>query len=115
LLQIDRKIRMHYVYILRSKFFNRQLYVGMTTNCNRRLSDHNEGRSCHTAKFRPWELVYTEKFECSLEAVRRERQVKKWSRGKKEALIAGDFVRLKELSLSTPLRQAQGRSRQARK
>jgi putative endonuclease len=42
--------------------------------------------------------VYKEPFPCIEFAVKRERQIKKWSRGKKEALIRGDLKALKNLS-----------------
>ncbi len=48
---------MHYVYLLNSESHPRQPYVGSTGDLQQRLKDHNEGRSPHTAKFRPWILV----------------------------------------------------------
>jgi predicted GIY-YIG superfamily endonuclease len=42
--------------------------------------------------------VYAETFPSEAEAVKRERQLKRWSAAKKESLIAGDFQRLKRLS-----------------
>jgi putative endonuclease len=48
----------------------------------------------------PVELVYAQEFQTVREAMPRERQVKGWSRKKKEALIAGDFGLLVELSKS---------------
>ncbi|MGJ4940930.1 GIY-YIG nuclease family protein [Bradyrhizobium sp. HKCCYLS1011] len=49
---------MWYVYIIRSVAFPDQEYVGATANLRQRLPDHNAGRSPHTAKFRPWTLVW---------------------------------------------------------
>lgn len=43
---------------------------------------------------------HKEDYDTYQEAFRRERQIKKWTRAKKEALIAGDIERLKELSKS---------------
>jgi putative endonuclease len=48
---------MHYVYLLKSESHPKQPYVGSTGDLRQRLKDHNEGRSPHTAKFRPWILV----------------------------------------------------------
>ncbi len=48
---------MHYVYLLNSESHPRQPYWGSTGDSRQRLKDHNEGRSPHTAKFRPWILV----------------------------------------------------------
>ena len=49
---------MWYVYIIRSVHFREQEYTGATADLKRRLSDHNAGRSRHTAKFKPWELAW---------------------------------------------------------
>jgi predicted GIY-YIG superfamily endonuclease len=46
----------------------------------------------------PWQIVYTENFDTERDALKRERQIKGWSRDKKEALIAGDFKALKRLA-----------------
>jgi putative endonuclease len=48
---------MTYVYLLRSIGFPHQCYLGCTNNLKIRLSDHNAGRSPHTARYRPWNLV----------------------------------------------------------
>jgi len=48
---------MYYVYLLQSQSRPNQPYVGSTRDLRRRLKDHNEGRSAHTAKFRPWILL----------------------------------------------------------
>jgi putative endonuclease len=49
---------MWYVYIIRSVEFPDQEYTGATEDAKQRLSDHNAGRSPHTAKFKPWKLVW---------------------------------------------------------
>ena len=49
--------RMHYVYLIRSINNPDRRYVGLTDDLRKRLSDHNGGRSVHTAGDRPWELV----------------------------------------------------------
>jgi predicted GIY-YIG superfamily endonuclease len=60
---------------------------------------HHEGHAAaHTFKHRPVSLVYSESVASEELAIRRERQIKGWSRAKKEALISGDFARLKSLS-----------------
>ncbi|MEH2533250.1 putative endonuclease [Bradyrhizobium sp. AZCC 1588] len=48
---------MHYVYLLQSESFSDQRYVGMASDVQRRLSDHNAGKSPHTSTFLPWKLV----------------------------------------------------------
>lgn len=49
---------MWYVYILRSIEFPEQEYVGATEDLKRRIPEHNAGKSSHTAKFRPWKLIW---------------------------------------------------------
>jgi predicted GIY-YIG superfamily endonuclease len=51
------QILMHYVYLLQSISHLNEPYVGLTDDLRKRLKDHNDGRSPHTAKFRPWVLV----------------------------------------------------------
>ena len=60
---------------------------------------HGDGRgAAHTFKHRPFRLVYSERFPSRTDASARERQLKRWSRQKKAALIAGNLERLKRLS-----------------
>ena len=86
-------------YILRCA--DNKLYVGSTTNIEERLKRHKAGyASKFTRLHKPVELVYKEEYNTYQEAFRRERQLKKWTLAKKEALIAGDIDKLKELSKS---------------
>lgn len=48
---------MFYVYLIESLSSSEQRYVGMTTDLKRRLQEHNDGKSYHTSKFKPWRLV----------------------------------------------------------
>jgi len=90
---------MYYVYILRCA--DDSLYIGSTQDLDSRVKTHNHGRGAvYTLKRRPAHLVYSEIFDTQAEAVRRERQIKCWSRRKKEALVANDLMRLKQLSKS---------------
>jgi predicted GIY-YIG superfamily endonuclease len=87
------------VYILRCA--NDSYYVGHSTNADRRLLRHIAGTAAqHTAIYCPERILYQERFDTEAEAVHRERQIKRWSRAKKEALIAGDANRLRALSRS---------------
>jgi putative endonuclease len=64
-----------------------------------RVAQHNAGTyDGFTRTRRPVTLVFSEWFEHVTDAIGAERQVKGWSRAKKEALIRGDFDRLRELS-----------------
>jgi putative endonuclease len=44
------------VYLLRSVSHPRQRYIGLTSDVEARLADHNAGKSPHTSKYRPWNL-----------------------------------------------------------
>ncbi|MCC6909267.1 MAG: GIY-YIG nuclease family protein [Phycisphaerales bacterium] len=86
-----------HLYTLRCA--DQSLYVGVTAELDSRVDVHNSGRgSAHTAKRRPVSLVYSEPHPTLSAARKREIQIKRWSRGKKEALIAGDVKQLHELS-----------------
>lgn len=74
------------VYILASPN-GRALYIGVTADLGRRLDEHRRGTSIHTAKYNIIRLVYIEAFESILEAIDREKQLKRWRREKKIALI----------------------------
>jgi len=63
---------MFYVYVLQSLRDGRT-YIGFTDNVERRLSEHNAGRSIATKHRRPFKLLFTEKFDCAPDAKRRER------------------------------------------
>jgi putative endonuclease len=49
---------MWYVYIIRSVADPEQEYTGATSDLKQRIADHNKGKSTHTAKFMPWELLW---------------------------------------------------------
>jgi putative endonuclease len=53
---------MWYVDIIRSLNFPKRDYVGATADLKRRITDHNGGKSTHTAKFMPWKLVWYSAF-----------------------------------------------------
>jgi putative endonuclease len=66
-----------------------------------RIGQHNEGTfGGYTAKRLPVTLVYSAHFDSIVDAIAYERQVKGWSRAKKEALIRGDYDALQGLSKS---------------
>jgi len=49
---------MYYTYIIESAEGDQHYYVGSTEDLAARMTDHNAGRSAHTAKFRPWQLTW---------------------------------------------------------
>ena len=89
----------HFVYIL--KCADGSFYVGSATDIEGRLKRHNSGNGAvYTTLRLPVKLVYQEPYKKLGNAVKRERQIKKWSRAKKEALINGELESLKKLSKS---------------
>jgi putative endonuclease len=77
----------HYVYILASKR-NGTLYTGVTTNLKKRVYEHkNNLVGGFTKKYRVHKLVYYEKFENNLDALTREKKIKRWIRKWKLELI----------------------------
>jgi len=78
-----------------------RLYVGITNNPDRRVIDHELGDSSRTTLiFGFRKFLYKEPHPDLASARRREVQLKKWTRAKKLALIAGDKVLLKGLARS---------------
>ena len=73
-------------------------YVGITTDLKDRITQHINSKSFYTKIFKEVELVYKEQYKCKDEAKKRERQIKKWSRAKKKALINGDIPKLVRLA-----------------
>lgn len=87
---------MWFVYVLRCA--DDSFYIGETNDVARRVARHNDGTGAvHTAKRRPGRLVYAEEHPSRADCLKRERQLKRWTRAKKEALIAGDRVLLAKL------------------
>ncbi|MBM3209031.1 GIY-YIG nuclease family protein [Candidatus Shapirobacteria bacterium] len=88
----------YFVYILRTS--SNTLYIGQTNDLEKRLAEH-KNKSSKSARyiryFSGFKLVYSEKYSTRIEAMRREIQLKKWSREKKEAIIKGDLALLKKL------------------
>ena len=86
------------VYMLRSA--DGSYYVGSTRGeVEGRVWEHNNlpGDS-YCARRRPVHLVFTETYERLVDGIARERQIKGWSRAKKERLIAGDYEGLAPLA-----------------
>jgi putative endonuclease len=87
-----------FAYILRCA--DGSYYVGSTrTSLDDRIGQHNAGHfGGYTAKRRPGSLVWSQDFDRITDAIAAERQLKGWSRAKKEALIAGNYDLLHELA-----------------
>ena len=77
---------MHYVYIVRCA--DGTLYTGYAVDLDKRIKAHNAGRGAkYTAGRRPVSLVYWESFDLKSDALKREHELKRRTRKKKEALI----------------------------
>lgn len=68
-------------------------YTGVTNDVNRRVKEHEDAMnpSSYTASRLPVKLVYFEKIKGPIDAIMAEKQLKNWSRKKKEALIRGEL------------------------
>lgn len=64
----------YFVYVLQND--GGKLYIGQTSDVDRRLIEHNELGNGYTSKFRPWKLVHLEKFSSRKEAIVKERYLK---------------------------------------
>lgn len=69
-------LKASYVYLFRSKSTGR-FYLGWTADLNRRLREHNDGKSKYTKNRGPWELVYHETYSNPEQAKERERKLKR--------------------------------------
>lgn len=85
------------MYIL--KCSDESYYTGYTSDLTRRVNEHNFKKyDGYTSSRLPVKLVFQQEFSDLEDALRAEKQIKGWSRKKKEALINGDFDSLKKLS-----------------
>lgn len=90
----------YYTYILSNKN-DTTLYVGVTNDLERRVAEHRSGMipgftqlySCH-------KLVYFEEYTDVVQAIAREKQLKKWSRAKKDELIDSKNKEREDLCLN---------------
>ena len=88
-----------WLYIL--KCADGSYYTGHTDDLEKRLYEHEQSIiTCYTSSRLPVRIVYTCQFKSREEALARERQIKGWSRKKKEALISEDWRSLIESSKS---------------
>ena len=77
---------MHFLYMIKNS--SNKLYVGVTKNPEKRLSTHNLLRGAKFTRHVPdFKIVFIEKYENLEKARKREIQIKKWNRSKKETLI----------------------------
>ncbi len=84
-------MKLSYTYILRCR--DNSFYTGVTSDIIKRWTRHVDGyyENCYTRGLRPLVLEHIETFGSMLDAIQREKQIKKWSRSKKQSLIDGDI------------------------
>ncbi len=96
--------RTYTTYIIANKY-NTCIYVGVTNNIERRLNEHKTkyNPKSFSAHYNLYKLLYFEHFDYVLDAIDREKQIKRWNRKKKLWLIKRynpKFIDLTELALS---------------
>ncbi|MDA0177674.1 MULTISPECIES: GIY-YIG nuclease family protein [Mesoflavibacter] len=91
-------MKISYVYIL--KCSDNTYYTGITSNLEQRITEHKLGKhiESYTYKRRPIELKFYAEFSDISIAIQTEKQIKKWSKAKKEALINDEFEKLPNLA-----------------
>ena len=91
-------MKFYYVYIL--KCSDDSYYTGVTNNLEKRFKEHNSGevKTSYTHNRRPIIIVFSQQFNDINQAIALEKQIKGWSRRKKEALINSDWNNLKLFS-----------------
>lgn len=105
-------INMKYYFVYIVLCLDNSYYTGITNNLEKRIDEHNKGidTECYTFKRRPVVIKFFQEFIDVKNAITKEKQIKGWSRKKKEALINGNYKELIKLSKNhslTSLRQAQ--------
>lgn len=92
--------RQYFVYIVASKK-NGTLYIGVTNNIERRITEHKSklNPQSFTSRYNVNILVYYETFQYINNAIDREKQLKKWNRQWKINLIEEENKEWKDLSL----------------
>jgi putative endonuclease len=88
----------YHVYILASRRYG-TLYIGVTNNLALRIKQHNLGRGSEFVRtYGVTRLIYVETYPTAMEAIRREKQLKKWNRDWKIQLIEKDNLEWRDLS-----------------
>ncbi len=91
-------VKTYWVYIVRCA--DRSYYTGVTSNLEYRVAQHHAGANprAYTSTRRPVELAYAQEFANIEEAIAAEKRLKGWSRAKKAAMIAGDWLEVCRLA-----------------
>ena len=84
----DMRHQNYFVYILTNGERHTVLYIGGTNSLERRANEHSLGLGSRFARqYNAHKLIYYETYPDPTSAIAREKQLKKWSRSKKDALI----------------------------
>ncbi len=94
-MRVCNKFNQWCVYILECK--NKSLYTGITTNLERRFREHLKKSAHYTSYNPPIKIVYQEMVDTKSYALKRESEIKQWTRKKKLALITGNEELVKKL------------------
>lgn len=73
--EAGRQSMSYFVYILKSLIANKT-YAGYTNNLDKRILEHNTGKSFFTRRYKPWKLLYSEKIDDKETAIRKEKYLK---------------------------------------
>jgi putative endonuclease len=86
---------MYYVYILKSIQY-KKTYTGITNDLLRRIKEHNAGHHVYTKRYKPWTIIYSEKFKNRIEAHKKEKYLKSASgrRWLKKNIFVADVAEL---------------------
>ena len=79
-------MKKYYVYFMTNKY-KTVLYVGVTSNLQQRILQHKNGVCNFTTRYNVTKIIYWEEFSDIRIAIEREKQIKSWSRKRKEQLI----------------------------
>ena len=92
------RVKRYWTYMLRCR--DGSYYVGVTSNLEQRIAQHRHGAmpTCYTFPRRPLALVWSQSCKDVDDAIRCEKKLQGWTRAKKQALLAGDWDTIRELS-----------------
>ena len=92
-------------------------YIGMTTSLEKRLAEHEAGIDLHAYTYsrRPVTLIWSQVFATEHEAFAAERQLKGWSRAKKQALSRGDWDAIHQIVKTERKRRERSKVRSSTK
>jgi putative endonuclease len=107
--RVERENRAYFVYIMSSK--SGVLYIGVTSDLERRVNEHREGLTRgFTKRYRVRLLVYFEEYNRPEDAITREKQIKGWTRARKLELIHSTNLPMDDLNACWRTRDPSRRS-----